>query len=55
MDSSVIIIILIGLLFLAAVICFQIKEHYDQQDPMLLNIKKTLMPLHPKMKEIKIT
>ena len=33
---------------------YYIKEHHLQNDPMLIEIKNTLLPLHPEIKNIKM-
>lgn len=47
------------LLILGYIICviiwfyYYIKEHHLQNDPVLIEIKNTLLPLHPEIKNIK--
>ena len=47
----------IGLILLFLLLCLliaftQFKEYYDSLDPMLSTLQTTLIPLHPKVKEV---
>lgn len=35
-------------------VTYSIKEHHLQYDPMLIQIKQVLLPLHPEMKNLKL-
>jgi hypothetical protein len=45
-------VIVLILLLVAYIIYSQMKEYYQQTDPMLKIIKDTLDPLHPRVKEL---